>query len=176
MFDELGRIAWDDYFLCLAFMVSQRSLDPDTKHGCVAVKERTILSTGYNSPPRGCNDKKVPLTRPAKYNFFVHSELNCILNSARSGVSLKDSTFYITGPPCRSCFLHMLNVGVSKIVAGPVKSACITEEDQKAIDLLKENQPVEYIEINDFDRFKNHFYDVVNYMDKKSDVIHSCNI
>jgi dCMP deaminase len=121
----------------MVFYISQKSLDPHTKHGCIVVdKEYTPLSMGYNGPPRGCLDDLIPLTRPEKYAYMVHSEENAILNASRSGVSLKGSTFYITGFPCSRCFRGILNAGAEKIVYGPVNSNCISEEDKKAIELM----------------------------------------
>jgi len=134
VFDKLDRPDWDIYFMTLCFVVSQRSLDPDTKHGCVVVNEdNTILSVGYNSPPRGCNDSAVPLTRPSKYAIFIHSENAAILNAAREGVRLKGSIFYITGHPCEKCVREMLNVGAKEVIFGPVGSACVTEETKSII-------------------------------------------
>ena len=129
-----NRPKWDEYLMDLAFFVSARSLDPSTQHGCVVVDDdNTILSTGYNNPPRGCNDEEIPMERPSKYNFFVHAEEAAIINAARSGVSLKGSTFYITGYPCPRCFRGIVNVGAKKIVYGCVKSACVSEEEKDAI-------------------------------------------
>lgn len=133
----MSRPSWDEYYMDMAFFVSQKSLDPHTKHGCIVVdNEYTPLSMGYNSPPRGCIDDMIPLTRPEKYPYMVHSEENAIINAARSGVSLKGSTFYITGFPCPRCFRGILNVGAEKIVYGPVNSNCISEEDKNAIELM----------------------------------------
>lgn len=133
------RPSWDEYYIDMAFYISQKSLDPHTKHGCIVVdEEHTPLSMGFNSPPRGCIDNNMPLTRPSKYMVFLHSEENAIINAARSGVSLKGSTFYITGFPCARCFRGILNVGAIKIVYGPVNSNCISDEDKEAIKIMNE--------------------------------------
>ena len=126
----MNRPSWDEYYIDMAFYISQKSLDPSTKHGCIVVdEEHTPLSMGYNSPPRGCIDEKIPLTRPEKYPYMVHAEENAIINAARSGTSLKGSTFYITGHPCSRSFRMISNVGAIKIVNGPVNSNCISKED-----------------------------------------------
>ena len=146
----LGRPDWDDWFLTLCFVIAQRSLDKDTKHGCVVVDDsRTILSVGYNGPPRGCADMFVPLGRPEKYYYMKHSEANAIINAARTGICLKGSTFYITGPPCNGCFGDMINVGVKKIVHGPTSSAMLGTETDAVIDFMKANQDIEIVEIQD---------------------------
>lgn len=123
----------------MAFLISQKSLDPSTKHGCIAIDvDHTPLSMGYNSPPRNCIDENIPLERNLKYPFFCHSEENCIINAARSGISLKGSIFYITGFPCSKCFRGILNVGAIKIVYGPVKSNCVSNEDRRAIEIMNQ--------------------------------------
>lgn len=151
------RPAWDAWFMSLAFVIAQRSLDKHTKHGCVVVDDsRTILSVGYNGPPRDCIDEKIPLERPAKYMFMEHSESNAITNAARSGVCLKGSTFYITGPPCNDCFRKILNVGATRIVRGPILHKR-TIEQERAIEIMNLRQEANYssslthaIEIEEF--------------------------
>lgn len=137
MFDEFDRPDWDTYFITMCFLVAQRSIDPSTKHGCVVVdKEHAILSTGYNSPPRGSDDKSIPLTRPEKYPYLIHAEENAILNAARNGISLKGAKFYVTGHPCEHCFRMIRGVGASSVIIGPVASNCVASEQLKVIDLL----------------------------------------
>lgn len=138
----LDRPEWDDYFMSLCFLVAQRSPDPNTKHGCIFIStDKTILSVGYNGPPRGCDDKTVPLERPAKYGWFVHSEEAAILNAARHGISLLGSTCFVTGFPCEKCFRQLINVGCSKIVYGSVSSFCVPKETKKLVaEILNSNQ------------------------------------
>ena len=115
--EKHSRINWDEYFMEIAETVAKRSLDPDSQFGCVAVSEdHTILSVGYNGPPRGVNDSEIPLTRPEKYPFMEHSERNCIYNAAREGISLKGCTFYVTGTPCTDCLRAMHQVGCHYII------------------------------------------------------------
>jgi dCMP deaminase len=150
MFDAFNRPDWDSYFIALCFQICQRSIDPSTQHGCVVVdNEHAILSTGYNSPPRGCNDEHIPLTRPEKYPFMEHAEANAIINAARNGISLKDSTFYITGQPCEHCFRKIRGVGAKKIILGGVGAKCINEETFKIISILNEKSPIEVIRYHD---------------------------
>lgn len=101
----------------LAFAVSQRSHDVHTQHGCVIVSEDgRILSTGYNGFPRGLNDGELPITRPEKYPWMVHSEANAIYNAANAGVSLSGSTAYVTGKCCATCLMSLHQAGVSTII------------------------------------------------------------
>jgi dCMP deaminase len=125
MIDEFGRPAWDDYFMALAILVSTKSIDPRTKHGCVIVDARhRILSVGYNGPISGSLDINVPLTAPEKYKWLIHAEKNSIYNS---NVSLEDSTAYITGFPCTPCFVGLAQVGVKRMVYGPIGSVMLGE-------------------------------------------------
>ena len=133
--DDLGRPCKDLYFMNLCFEVARKSLDPSTKHGCIAVsQEGGILSTGYNSPLQGAIDKEVPLTRPEKYPFFEHSERNCIYMASRHETCLRDSTFYITGFPCIDCLRAMIQVGAVKIVYGPYNS--VMTDNREHLELI----------------------------------------
>lgn len=137
IYDKFGRPSKDASFMAMAFLISQRSIDPATKHGCLAISEDgAILSTGYNSAPRDCDDSKIPLTRPEKYDYMVHSETNCIGNAAREGICLKNSTFYITGMPCARCFGDMLGAGVKKIIYGNTNSHMIDDKMMKSIEIM----------------------------------------
>lgn len=139
--DSLGRPYWGDFWITMAYFVSRRSLDPSTKHGCVVVKDdNTILSIGYNSPPRGCNDAEMPKTRPDKYLVMAHAEENAIVSAARNGICLKDSRFYVTGHPCASCLRQIINVGAKTIVYGNVSTHFISENDKKIMQKMLANQ------------------------------------
>lgn len=130
---KLDRPDWDDYFMTLAFIVAQRSLDQRTKHGSVFVSEdKTVLSMGYNSPPRGYKDEEFPQDKN-KYTRLSHSEINGIANAARVGISLLGSTLYVTGLTCASCLSAVINCGCKKIIYGPIQSACIDFEQKLAI-------------------------------------------
>ena len=89
--DEGMNITWDTYFISLAYLIAMKSKDTKTKHGSVIVGiDNEIVSTGYNSPPRGIDDNKPERQgRPEKYFWNEHSERNAIYNAARIGVSLK---------------------------------------------------------------------------------------
>ena len=113
----------NDYFMQIAQTCAIKSIDPDSKFGCIAVNDSgSILSTGYNGPPRNVDDSKIPLTRPEKYVYMEHAERNCIYNAARIGVSLNGCTFYVTGIPCIDCLRAMYQVGAKKIYCLDVKA------------------------------------------------------
>jgi len=128
-FDEFGRPCKDLYFMNLAFEVSWRSIDPNTKHGCVAIdKNGGVITTGYNGPPQGCDDTKIPLTSPEKYRFLEHSERNVVEISGGSGKVLEGSTFYVTGLPCYECLRAIMGARASRIVYGPLNSIMCMED------------------------------------------------
>jgi dCMP deaminase len=148
----MNKPDWNIYFLTLCYLVAQRSIDQSTKHGCVVVaQDKTILSTGYNGPPRGFPDEEFPQERPLKYSYVVHSETNAIANAARHGICLKDSTFYITGFPCPNCMHSIINVGAKKIIHGIVGSNCVTDETRKIVEHLNKGPNLEIVQFNDFD-------------------------
>lgn len=135
---------WDEYFMDMAFLVSQRSIDESTKCGCVVVAEdHAVLSIGYNSPPRDCIDEDIPQTRPEKYKYFVHAEENAICNAAKRGIALKGSIFYITGTPCSGCFRMIVNTEASKIIHASNEAVMHDDEEKEVIrvmNLSKKNQ------------------------------------
>ena len=109
---------WDLRFIGLAQHISTWSKDPSTKVGCVVVgADREIRSTGFNGFPRGINDDEERLTdREKKYPLICHAEETAIMHAARIGVSLKDSTAYVTWPPCSRCARSLIQAGIREIV------------------------------------------------------------
>lgn len=147
MFDAFDRPDWDTMWMGLAFLMAQRSVDPRTKHGCVAVdSENTVIGLGYNSFPRKCDETKLPLTAPEKYIYISHAEASLVDNAARNGVCLKGCTVYLTGYPCTNCLDSLINVGVKKVIYGTVNSACVTEKSKKDSSLLLANNVIELVE------------------------------
>ena len=109
---------WDKYFLNIAETVKLKSKDQRTQIGAVIVgKDNEIVSTGYNSFPRGINDDvEERQQRPEKYFWMVHGELNAILNAARIGVSTNGCKIYLTcGVPCSNCGRAIINAGITEV-------------------------------------------------------------
>jgi dCMP deaminase len=137
------RPSWDDYFLQLAKQVATRSPDPNTHHGCVLVSpDKRVISTGYNGPVAGLPNELVPLTRPQKYDWFIHAEDNAV---AFARCDLRGCTAYVTGQPCAACFRRLLQVGIKRIVYGPTESACITAEETTACETMAKALGVEVV-------------------------------
>jgi dCMP deaminase len=109
---------WPEYFRQIAEVVKTKSKDINTQIGAVIVgKDNEIVSTGYNSFPRGINDEVIERQeRPEKYYWMEHAERNAIINAARIGVSTKGTTMYLTcGMPCCDCTRAIINAGISKV-------------------------------------------------------------
>lgn len=122
---------WTKYFLNIAETVKLKSKDESTQIGSVIVgQDHEILSTGYNSFPRGlCDDNPKRQERPEKYDWMVHSELNAILNASRVGVSVKNGTLYLTaGTPCCECAKAIINAGITTVYC---KEDCTTTNREK---------------------------------------------
>ena len=109
---------WVEYFRNLAHQVKLKSKDENTQIGAIIVgKDKEIVSTGYNSFPRGLKDyEKERQERPEKYYWFEHAERNAIYNAARIGVSTKGCTMYLScGVPCSDCARGIINSGIIRI-------------------------------------------------------------
>jgi len=125
MVEGYGRPDWDSWFMSLCSVVASRSHDPSTKHGAILSNSRhQILGVGYNGFPRGGRDTALPRTRPLKYEYIVHAEANCLLNSQNLMMS-DDYTMYVTGMPCSRCLLLMIQSNVKYVVYGSVSSKCV---------------------------------------------------
>jgi dCMP deaminase len=109
---------WDRRFLDLAKHISEWSLDPSTKVGAVAVKDRRVLATGYNGLPRGIADLPGRLNnRDEKYLRTVHAEANIVAQAARFGIDMSGSTVYVWPfLPCCNCTTLMIQAGIRRIV------------------------------------------------------------
>ena len=109
---------WDKRFLEMAKLVSTWSKDPKTQVGCVVVRDRRILATGYNGFAKGLDDSEaLYLDRDHKMRKIIHAEQNAIYNATSAGVSLNGSTFYVWGLHiCEQCAQALINVGAARIV------------------------------------------------------------
>ena len=112
-----NRISWENYFMNIAAEVATRSTC-DRKHvGAVIVREKTILSTGYNGSIKG-----LPHCDEAGHEMVdghcvrtTHAEANAIVQAAKNGVEINLSEIYVTASPCYSCFKLIANSGIKTI-------------------------------------------------------------
>jgi dCMP deaminase len=114
------RASWDEYFMNIAEVVSSRSTCPRKYVGAVIVRNRTILSTGYNGSIRGmphCSDVG-HMMEAGHCVATIHAEVNAILQAARNGVNIDGATLYVTASPCWNCFKSSANAGIRRIAYG----------------------------------------------------------
>lgn len=135
---------WVSYYKQLANTVKLKSKDKYTQIGAVIVgKDGEIVSTGYNSFPRGLDDGlNYRQERPEKYYWFEHAERNAIYNAARIGVSTKGTTMYLScGLPCADCARGIINSGVTRIFCERVdvtKGEMWKESQERSWDMFME--------------------------------------
>lgn len=111
------RAPWDDYFMQIAKVVSSRSTCPRKYVGAVVVRDRIILSTGYNGSIRGgshCTDVG-HMMEDGHCVATIHAEVNAILQSAKAGTCIDGATIYVTASPCWNCFKAVVNAGIKRI-------------------------------------------------------------
>ena len=114
------RVDWDTYFMRIAREVSGRSTC-DRKHvGAVIVRDRNILSTGYNGSIAGmphCDDVG-HMMEGGHCVATIHAEANAILQAAKNGVMIDRASVYVSASPCWNCFKLLANAGISRICFG----------------------------------------------------------
>lgn len=123
-----NRPPWDTYFMEIAALVAKRSTCLRRAVGAIVVKERRILSTGYNGAPsnvRHCRDVgclrerlKVPSGERHELCRGIHAEQNAIIQAAYHGASIKGGDLYCTNLPCSICAKMIINAGIVRIVYG----------------------------------------------------------
>lgn len=126
--EETRRPSWDEYFMDLCHSVALRATCNRGRSGCVIVKDKQILVTGYVGAPSHLPhcDEVGHLLRKTLHEDgsitthcvrTVHAEQNAICQAARRGVALEGSTLYCTMTPCRTCAMLIINCGIKKVVA-----------------------------------------------------------
>ncbi len=127
-----GRVDWTTYFLTLAKLVSRRSHDVHTQHGCVITDaSHRILGTGYNGFPRKMlSEAQLPLTRPEKYAWMIHSEVNAVSNCVHRP---EDGIAYVTGHPCNNCIMHLWQNGVNTVYFANSHGSKLLDDKTKEI-------------------------------------------
>jgi dCMP deaminase len=120
------RPSWDAYFMDIASLVARRSTCLRRAVGAVIVKDKRILSTGYNGAPSGiahCSETgclrerlKVPSGERHELCRGIHAEQNAIIQAAYHGVSIREATLYCTNLPCSICAKMIINAGIRTIV------------------------------------------------------------
>ncbi|MFH1013817.1 MAG: dCMP deaminase family protein [Thermoplasmatota archaeon] len=121
-----SRPSYDEYFMKMAFLTASRSTCLRRKVGAVLVKEKHVLSTGYNGPPKGlrhcdetgCMREQLSIPSGERHEICrgLHAEQNAIIQAALFGISIKDSVLYVTNTPCVVCAKMLINAGVKEII------------------------------------------------------------
>ena len=113
-------ITWDEYFMGIALLSSQRSKDPSTQVGaCIVNDENKIISVGYNGAPTGYDDDKFMTWEregkflDTKYAYVCHGELNAILNAP---TSVKGCRLYVALFPCNECAKAIIQSGIKEVI------------------------------------------------------------
>ncbi len=120
------RPDWDVYFMEIAKVVAARSNCSRRHVAAVIVKDKRIISTGYNGTPRGiknCNEcgcprcnSNAPSGTSLEECICSHGEENAIVQAAYHGICVKDSTLYTTFSPCLLCAKMIINAGIREVV------------------------------------------------------------
>jgi dCMP deaminase len=121
------RPSWDEYFVEIATQVATRSTCLRRSVGAVVVRDKRILSTGYNGAPRGlahCEETGcirqrlgIPSGQRQEVCRGLHAEQNAIIQAALHGVSIEGATIYVTHQPCITCAKMIINAGIGRVVS-----------------------------------------------------------
>jgi len=112
------RPSWDEYFMLITFEVATRSTCPRASVGAVIVRDKRILTTGYNGSPRGlphCTEAGCLIINGHCVRA-LHAEQNAIIQGALHGVDVSHSVLYVTHQPCLSCAKMIINAGIERVV------------------------------------------------------------
>ena len=120
---------WDDRFMQMAFTIAEWSscFRAGRSIGCVIVKDKRIMTTGYNGAPQGmrtCVEKgeclrrirNIPSGTHAELCYAAHAEQNAIIQAAKLGISIDGATLYCTHQPCSMCCKMIINSGIRRVI------------------------------------------------------------
>ena len=120
------RLSWDEYFIKIAALVSERSNCLRHHVGAIIVKDKRILTTGYNGAPSntkdclelGClrNQLNIPSGERHEICRAIHGEQNAIIQAAKNGENVQGGTIYCTHSPCIICTKMLINAGIKRFV------------------------------------------------------------
>ncbi len=139
----MQRPSWDEYFIKMAELAATRSTCIRRQVGAVIVKDKRVITTGYNGAPKGiehCEDRGgclreqmgIPSGERHELCIALHAEQNAIIQAATLAQSIEGATIYVTHQPCVICSKMIINAGIRRIV---VKEGY---PDDLAVKLLEE--------------------------------------
>ena len=126
-----------------ALAAAADSHDPDTKVGAVLINRKTgsVIADGYNGFISGAPDKCLPVSRPEKYEYIVHAEVNLLCNAVKNGISTQDCILYCTLSPCIKCTRMLYQAGITEIYTKSLYKDF--GQNQEMLDLCIEVSPYE---------------------------------
>lgn len=124
----MTRPSWDEYFMKIAHLVAERSTCLRRMVGAIIVKDKRIISTGYNGSPRGlnhcleigCMRERLGIPSGERHELCrgAHAEQNALIQAASAGSSMEGATMYCTTAPCSTCSKMIINAGILRLVLG----------------------------------------------------------
>ena len=108
------RLEWDEYFMSIALLASQRSPCKRLHVGSVVIKDNRLISMGYNGYIPGA--PHISRIKDDHEQSIIHSEINAIADCAKRGTSLLGAKIYVTHFPCINCFRSIAACGIKEIV------------------------------------------------------------
>jgi deoxycytidylate deaminase len=110
---------WDDYYMALTYIIASRSKDPSTQIGAIVVdQDNRPLGIGYNGAPQPIPDDEINWTRPDKYVFIEHAEINAMDHASRGIHTLAGCTIYVSAMPCPNCMRRIVSCRIKRVVYG----------------------------------------------------------
>jgi dCMP deaminase len=120
------RPTWDEYFMKLAWLVAERSTCLRHHIGAVIIRDKRILTTGYNGAPAGVkdclslgclrNELNIPSGQKHEICRAIHAEQNAIIQGGFCGINISGATLYCTHSPCILCAKMIINAGIKKVI------------------------------------------------------------
>ena len=144
-----SRPSWEAYFMDITFLVARRSTCLRRAVGAIVVKDKRILSTGYNGAPTGikhcleagCLREELNIASGKNHELCrgIHAEQNAIIQAAYHGVSIKGASLFCTNLPCSICAKMIINAGINRICYASGYADSMSEEMLKeaGVDVIK---------------------------------------
>ncbi|WP_353893164.1 cytidine/deoxycytidylate deaminase family protein [Proteinivorax hydrogeniformans] len=124
--NKRDRPSWDEYFLEITEVVAKRSTCLRRKVGCILVKDKRILTSGYNGAPTGmdhchktgCIREKLNVPSGERHELCrgLHAEQNAIIQGALHGINVKGANLYVTTQPCVQCAKIIANAKIKRVI------------------------------------------------------------
>lgn len=138
----MTRPSWESYFMEITRVVATRSTCLRRQVGALLVRDKRILSSGYNGSPRGLEhclevgclreELGIPSGQRQELCRGLHAEQNAIVHAAYHGINIAGSTLYVTHQPCITCAKMIINAGIEKVIYSG------EYPDQRSVELLSQ--------------------------------------